>query len=101
MQIDAQVLADIKRIAAAGYTPEQTAFRLGLDAEEFMQVLQEDDHEISIAFFEGFNSAELAIRESVFKLAIAGSSPAQTLAVKLLEETRKTLLKNGIAEKKI
>lgn len=101
MQVDEQTLIDIKRIAAAGYTPEQTAFRLGLDADEFMQALNEDDDPVSIAYFQGLNSVELAVRESVYKLAIAGSSPAQTLAVKILDETRKTLLKNGIAEKKI
>jgi hypothetical protein len=56
---------------------------------------------IAIAYFQGLNSVELAVRESVYKLAIAGSSPAQTLAIKILDETRKTLLKNGIAEGKI
>ena len=98
---DDQTINDVKRIAAAGYTPEQTAFRLGLDAEKFLQALMHEEDPLAIAYFQGLNSVELAVRESVYKLAIAGSSPAQTLAIKILDETRKTLLKNGIAEGKI
>lgn len=95
------LLDAIKRLSAAGYTPEQTAFRLGLDKDDFNRRLSVGEDDWSVAYFTGFNSIELVIRESVFNLAASGSSPAQTLAVKILEDTRKTLRKDGIGENEI
>jgi hypothetical protein len=43
MQINEEIISEVKRIAAAGYTPEQTAFRLGLDADEFMKALMNEE----------------------------------------------------------
>lgn len=96
-----EILNEVKRIAAAGYTPKQTAFRMDIDENEFVAALVNAEDPLSIAYFQGLNTVELVVRESVFKLAMAGSSPAQTLAIKILEETRKTLRKDGIAQSEI
>lgn len=92
---------EIKRMSAAAYNPKQIAFALGIDRDLFSTWMQNENHPASIAFYQGLFSSELAIRESVFQLARSGSSPAQTLAIKLFEETRKTLRREGFNEEEI
>lgn len=91
MEYSEEILQQVTRIAAAGYTPKQTAFRMGIDEAVFMVCLADDCDAMGAAYFTGLNTSELTVRESVFNLARSGSSPAQTLALKILEETRKTI----------
>ena len=95
MQATKDELEQIMRMAAAAYTPGQVAFAMGFDKEEFNIAMTDENNPVSIAFFKGLYSAELAVRESIVTLARNGSSPAQTLVVKLFDQTRKTLLINN------
>ena len=101
MELNEQLLSEIKRLGAAGYNPKQTAFVLGISPAEFTQYLQEENHVAAIAYYQGFYASELAVREGIFLLARNGSSPAQTLAMKIFDETRKTIKKDGIGEEEI
>jgi hypothetical protein len=101
MEINEEILKDIKRLAAAAYTPKQVAFALGLNQEKFIECMQNENHPAAIAFFQGLNTSELLIRESVFQLARSGSSPAQTLSLKIFDETRKTLKREGLNESEV
>lgn len=92
---------NITRMAAAAYTPKQIAFALELPRDKFLLWMQDEKHPASGSFYKGFYSSELAIRENVFQLARSGSSPAQTLAVKLFDETRKCIKLDGITEEEI
>lgn len=91
----------ITRMAAAAFAPRQIAFALDIPRDEFIKWMQDENHPASAAFYKGFYSAELLIRENVFLLARSGSSPAQTLAVKLIDETRKIMKIDGTAEEEI
>ncbi len=91
MEYSEEILQQVTRIAAAGYTPKQTAFRMGIDETLFMRCLADDCDPLAAAYYTGLNTSELTVRESVFNLARSGSSPAQTLALKILDETRKTI----------
>lgn len=91
----------ITRMAAAAFTPKQIAFALDIPRDAFLLWMQDENHPASGAFYKGYYSAQLAIRENMFLLARSGSSPAQTLAVKLFDETRKQILLNGITEEEI
>lgn len=101
MQLSEDELKNITRMAAAAYTPYQVAFAMGINKDAFTAAITEDNNPISIAYFKGLYSSELAVRESVFQLARAGSSPAQTLTLRMLDETRKNLLINGLAEDEV
>ncbi|MBN8665832.1 MAG: hypothetical protein J0L83_14720 [Chitinophagales bacterium] len=91
-------LQEVTRLGAAAYTPKQVAFLLGLKPSIVVDWMKDDDHEFTIAYFKGLYSSELAIREATFQLARNGSSPAQTLSMKIFDETKKNLQLNGFSE---
>lgn len=101
MELNNDILLNITRLAAAAYTPKQIAFCLSMQPYEFLKLMMDENSDVAIAYYKGFYSSELAVRESVIKLARDGSSPAQTLALKHFDETRKTILKNGITSQEI
>lgn len=84
-------LAEVERIAAAGYAPKQAAFMLGISPACFVEAIRNEESDISIAYFKGFFSSELSVRESVIALARSGSSPAQAAAIKLFDGTKQEL----------
>jgi hypothetical protein len=98
MEWTEDLLKEVTRLGAAAYTPKQTAFALGLSPAQFIICMQDEEHPACIAYYNGFYSSELAIREGVFQLARSGSSPAQTLSLKIFDETRKTLKREGLGE---
>lgn len=91
----------IIRMAAAAFSPAEISYALGIDHTTFDTWMHDDEHPASIAFFKGFYSSELTVRESVFMLARSGSSPAQTLAIKLIDETRKKIKRAGYTKEEI
>src|SRR5437870_2022779 len=101
MEWSDELLAEVKRLGAAAYTPRQTAFALGISPKEFIVCMQDEEHTATISYYQGFYASELAIRENAFTLARSGSSPAQTLALKIFDETRKTLIREGLTEEEI
>jgi hypothetical protein len=101
MELSEDDLKEVTRMAAAAYSPRQTAFALGIPPTTFLEWMQDENHVASVAFFKGFYSSELVIREGVFQLARSGSSPAQTLALKIFEETRKSIRRDGLAEEDV
>lgn len=101
MELNEEQLTEITRLGAAAYNPKQTAFALGISPATFLSWLKDDEHAATIAYFKGFYSSELAIREGVFLLARSGSSPAQTLALKLFDETRIKIISDEITTNEI
>lgn len=101
MENNKEDLDQVTRMGAAAYTPQQVCFAMGYDKAAFMAEFANEDSELCAAYFKGFYSSELVIRESVFQLARNGSSPAQTLALKNFEETRKQIKKDGISSEEI
>lgn len=92
MEFNSDQLKEIERLAAAAFSPRETAFMLGIAPTEFKNEIANEDSEAAIAYYKGFYSSELAIRESAFLLARSGSSPAQTLALKYFDETKSKIV---------
>ena len=101
MEVSDLELVEISRMAAAAYTPRQVCFAMGFDKGEFGIMMNDEDSSICAAYYKGFFSSELIIRESAFQLARNGSSPAQTLALKQFEDTRKSIKKDGFTSEEI
>lgn len=93
MQLSNEQLEMIKRVAGAGYTPRETAFVLNISPAEFLKEIQHEESAISMAYYNGFFSNELKVRESIMQMARSASSPAQTQALKILDGTRQELIK--------
>lgn len=88
-------IEEVERLAAAAYTPKQVAFMLGIRPSVVKEWMENEDHDFTVAYYKGFYSSELAVRESTFQLARNGSSPAQTLSIKIFEETKKQIELDG------
>jgi hypothetical protein len=93
MQLSSEQIEMIKRVAGAGYSPRETAFVLGISPAEFIKAIENEESEASIAYYNGFFSNELKVRESIMQMARSASSPAQTQALKILDATRQELTK--------
>jgi len=91
MEYNDEIINIIQRMSAAAYEPAQIAHAIGVNKNEFIEQLNTENSKVNTAFYKGYYSSQLAIRESLFKLARDGSSPAQTQALKLFDDTRKKL----------
>jgi hypothetical protein len=77
-------------------TPEQLATaqefgELFFTEEEILEIMEIDktSHELKRAIRKGTLLAEAKIRKSVLKLAQDGSGPAQTVAIKLIDNLKR------------
>ncbi len=91
MQWSEEQLISIERMAAAAFSLEDIADVLEVDAESLYPLMDEKTDPFRIAFRKGFLTRQLEVRERIFKDAKNGSSPAQTLANRMLEDV---LIKN-------
>lgn len=78
-------LEKVKRMAAAAFSYEEISTVLELDATTFRANMQ-DGSPIYNAYRSGLLSRQLELRERIFKDAKNGSSPAQAMAYKLLND---------------
>jgi hypothetical protein len=85
MQLTDQELAEVAAHAGLLFSPEDIAIIMGVDIEEFKRDFKLDGSPIRMAYLAAKLKAEAEIRKSIFNLAKAGSSPAQTLLLKLVE----------------
>ena len=101
MELTAELLDEITKVASCAYSPKQVAFILGISPGEFCELVKDEESDASIAYYKGFFSSEMSVRESVLKLARDGSSPAQSTSIELFKHARKELIKGqypGITE---
>ncbi len=73
-----EILATIEELAAHGFTMKEVEEIIG---KEIIPSVDGD-----LAFRKGFLKSELELRQRIFKDAKNGSSPAQMLAKKIMDE---------------
>ena len=87
LKLDEQFLTDLETYASLMFSKQEIAVILEVDPSELIRVLNEENT-AAIAFQRGRLKKEAEIRKGIFDLAQNGSSPAQTFAMKLIENAK-------------
>lgn len=76
----------IEEMAANGFSMEEIAEVIASDDQLFLPVMQNKHSSFYQAYRKGFLKSQLELRQRIFKDAKNGSSPAQMLAKKILDD---------------
>lgn len=87
MTLNAEHLTEIENLASYFFSPEEIAIVLDLDIDDLTDELTDDETSAYKAYQRGKLKSKLELRKSILTLAKQGSGPAQSLAVKMLEES--------------
>jgi hypothetical protein len=88
LQWTEEMLISIERMAGAAFSFEEMADVLEIEQRAFFIAMREEGHPVQKRIRKGMLARQLELRERIFKDAKNGSSPAQTLAVKLLDNMK-------------
>lgn len=80
-------LEEVKKLAALFFTPREIAIMLELPQSDFVAACDQEGTACYNSFFAGRLQSEVDLRTSTIKLAKAGSSPAATMAMGLLNQS--------------
>lgn len=80
-------LFEIEKYAGLLMPPYQVACIMQIDIDIFNFSMQDNTSDIFKAYYRGFYKSIAELRTTVLAQAKAGSSPAQTIILKQLEET--------------
>jgi len=78
-------LKELEQCGAAWLSPADTAIVMGLDLLEFTELMEANGPE-HLAYMRARLKRTVAYRNSILDLAVAGSAPAQELALKLYKQ---------------
>lgn len=95
MELSDKQLEMINELAEAAFAPGRIAFMIDVDPALFKCMVEDLAHAASIAYYKGFYTNENAVRKSIMQLARNGSSPAQTLAIQIIEKTKTEMRHEG------
>lgn len=90
--ITADDLAEVKKLAAVFFSPEEIALILEIDAAAFESACKDGSSDVYNAFQGGVLLSEYELRASVLKLAKAGSSPAQSMSLEMVKMLKVKLM---------
>lgn len=87
--LDDQQLEAIEEMAYHGFTSSEIAEVIGIDSTTMENFAwQEKRHPVFNAYRKGYLKSQLELRQRIFRDAKNGSSPAQTLAYKILDNAK-------------
>jgi len=81
-------LTDLESYAALMFNRSEIAVIMEVDTAELAELLSETQSPAFRAFQRGRLKREAELRKGIFDLAQNGSSPAQTMAIKLIENAK-------------
>jgi hypothetical protein len=90
--ITAEDLKEIERLAELFFTPKEIAIMLEVSTDDILSAIADENSEVYRSFYSGRLQSEVELRRSVVKLAKSGSSPAQTMALDLLNKSKVKML---------
>lgn len=85
-------LGEVKNLAELFFTPAEIALMLELNDTEVTESARDEESKFYRAFQSGRLQSELELRKSILKLAKSGSSPAQTMAIDMLNKSKIKML---------
>ncbi|MGB4775703.1 MAG: hypothetical protein WBP45_11050 [Daejeonella sp.] len=86
MKLNDDQLTEIERLSGLFMKPGDISTIIGISKSEFGEMLKEQGSPAYQAYYRGKLLSEAEVRKSIITMAKQGSSPAQTLANKLLED---------------
>lgn len=81
-----ELVPQVEKLASLGYSKQQVATMLGLSYIEVNMWMEDRDSSFFKAYWKGYYTTDIRLRESILKLALAGSSPAQTMSKRAMDE---------------
>ena len=81
-------ITEVETYASLMFTKEEIAVILEVDPSELKVLLKDQDNPVFRAFQRGRLKREAEVRKGIFDLAQNGSSPAQTFAMKLIDNAK-------------
>lgn len=91
-ELTAEELKQITDLSALFFTPREIAKMLEFQESDFVKACKTNGGAIHDAFYGGYLQGQVDLRTGIMKMAKAGSSPAQTMALELLKQTKLKLL---------
>ncbi|RYC69795.1 MULTISPECIES: hypothetical protein [Spirosoma] len=86
MTLTADQLTELESMAGFFFVPDEIAIVLGVDAVALEDALDDETSPAYRAYQRGKLKSKLELRKSILTLAKQGSGPAQTLAIRLLDD---------------
>lgn len=77
--------AEIYNLGKLAYMPEDIGIMMGMTADEVTTAMEDPESEFYRSYHKGYYETDILVRQSIFKLAAAGSSPAQSMAGQILK----------------
>ena len=88
MEMDNAQLSDLETYASLMFTKNEIAVIMEMDPHDLSDKIGDPQSPAGKAFQRGRLKREAELRKGIFDLAQNGSSPAQTLALKLVENAK-------------
>lgn len=92
IELSKEKLDEVTQLAGLFYTPKQVAIIADIRIDEMKAALACEDSQLYRAYWKGYYEAEMQFRTEVKKNSNFGSSPAQTLLAKIIEQHKIDLI---------
>ncbi|WP_020599186.1 hypothetical protein [Spirosoma panaciterrae] len=86
MKLTKEQLSEVENLASYFFTPDEIAIVVGLDVDDLEEELFDETSEAYRSYQKGKLKSKLELRKSILTLAKQGSGPAQTLAMRVLDD---------------
>lgn len=88
MELTKEQLEDIAAMAGLMYTAEDIAKCLLLDIDEVRDWMEDQEHPFYKAYWPSYYANDMKLRNSINKLALNGSTPAQAAMIKFIDRNK-------------
>ncbi|GAB3550598.1 hypothetical protein [Spirosoma fluminis] len=86
MNLTKDQLTQIENLASYFFSPDETAIIIDVDTADFEEELLDETSDAYRAYQRGKLKSKLELRKSILTLAKQGSGPAQSLALRVLDD---------------